>query len=84
MKTNEQLVMEFDIRGQVCPSSLLLALKEMNRHKERLKIGAVKLAFTTDSRDATVTIPDAAANMGYGAHVAKQEGHYLIVVDNGQ
>jgi hypothetical protein len=72
-----------DIRGQICPSSLLIALKEINRHKERLRTGEVALLFKTDNRDATVTIPDAAENMGYGTKVVKEADYYLITVDNG-
>ncbi len=73
----------FDIRGQICPSTLLIALKEMNRHKEGLRSGETLLVFKTDNRDATVTIPDAAENMGYGADVAKEADYYLITIDNG-
>lgn len=77
-------LMEFDIRGQICPSTLLIALKAMNLHREGLRSGEVKLAFRTDNRDATITIPDAAANMGYGVSVEKEEGYYVIVVEAGQ
>ncbi len=76
-------VIQLDIRGQICPSTLLIALKEMNRHKEALRSGEVALLFKTDNRDATVTIPDAAENMGYGANVSKEADYYLITVDNG-
>ncbi|HEY6838832.1 MAG TPA: sulfurtransferase TusA family protein [Geobacteraceae bacterium] len=77
-------LMEFDIRGQICPSTLLIALKEMNLHRDALRSGEVQLAFKTDNRDATITIPDAAANMGYGVSVEKEEGYYVIVIEAGQ
>ncbi len=76
-------VIHFDIRGQICPSTLLIALKEINQHKEALRSGEVVLLFKTNNRDAAVTIPDAAENMGYGATVAKEADYYLITVDNG-
>ncbi len=83
MDNSRRKVIHFDIRGQICPSTLLIALKEMNRHKEAIRNGEVSLLFKTDNRDATVTIPDAAENMGYWANVAKEGDHYLINIDNG-
>jgi len=77
---NTMEIIEFDIRGQVCPSSLLVALKEVNARVDGLRQGKVKLRFLTDNRDATTTIPESAANMGYLVTVAKQEGSYLIEI----
>ena len=76
-------IIEFDIRGQICPSTLLTALKAINSHKQQLRSGGVKLVFKTSNRDATVTIPDAATTMGYGTNVTKEADYYLIVVDDG-
>lgn len=83
MEQNGQKVLEFDIRGQICPSTLLIALREMNDRREELRTGEVRLVFKTDNRDATVTIPEAAGNMGYGVDVAKEADYYLITVING-
>ncbi len=83
MDNSGHKVIHFDIRGQICPSTLLIALKEINQHKEALRSGEVVLLFKTNNRDAAVTIPDAAENMGYGATVAKEADYYLITVDNG-
>jgi TusA-related sulfurtransferase len=77
-------VIEFDIRGQLCPSSLLVALKEVNNHKIELRGGSVQLLFRTDNRDCTITIPDTVTIMGYGVKVTKDTDHYVIVVDNGK
>ncbi len=71
---------EFDIRGQLCPATLLVALKEINARAALLKSGAVKLCFLIDNRDATGTIPESASNMGYAVTVEKQEGWYRIEV----
>ncbi len=84
MEKAGQEILEFDIRGQICPSSLLIALKEVNTHKERLRRGEVALAFKTDNRDATITIPDAATHMGYWVRVTKSADYYVVLVDNGQ
>ncbi len=72
--------LEFDIRGQICPSSLLIALKEVNARVEQLRAGSVKLCFITDNRDATVTIPESALNMGYSVTVEREGGYYRIEV----
>ena len=83
MSGKKELI-EFDIRGQICPSTLLIALKEMNSRKAEIRNGSVELTFKTDNRDATVTIPDAAENMGYGVSVAREADYYLIVIDDGK
>jgi TusA-related sulfurtransferase len=75
-------VIEFDIRGQLCPSTLLTALKEVNNHKVALRSGSVNLLFRTDNRDCTITIPDTVTIMGYGVKVTKDTDHYVIVIDN--
>lgn len=80
-ETGPQLI-EVDLRGQLCPSTLLTALKEINDHKARLRDGSAKLLFMTDNRDCTVAIPDAVTIMGYGVKVSRDGDHYLIVVDN--
>jgi TusA-related sulfurtransferase len=71
---------ETDIRGQICPSTLLVALKEMNAQSSGLREGTVTLCFLTDNRDATITIPESAANMGYAVDVQKRDGYYIIEV----
>jgi TusA-related sulfurtransferase len=72
---------ELDIRGQVCPSCLLLALREINRHHAEVKAGRARVVVLIDSRDATGTIPEAVKNMGLTARVDKIEGFYRVVVD---
>ncbi len=71
---------EVDLRGQICPATLLKALQEINRHKEALRAGTTILVVLTDHRDATVTIPDAASSMGYGVAVKKDGPHYRVVI----
>jgi len=76
----ELQTLNFDIRGQICPSALLTALRELNRHRPSLKKGTVRLQFLTDNRDATITIPGAANNMGYVVEVKKEDSYYLVIV----
>ncbi len=71
---------EFDIRGQVCPSALLVTLREINSHYRELQQGECTLHVLTDSRKATVTIPSAATNMGFHVDVCPEQGYYLIVI----
>lgn len=70
-----------DIRGQICPSTLLIALKEINRLKNQLKNAELELMILTDNRDAVATIPDAAITMGYTSNIEKaEEGFYKITI----
>jgi len=71
---------ELDIRGQVCPSCLLLTLRDINNHHAALSEGRARLTVLIDSRDATGTIPAAVKNMGLTAQVDKVEDYYRIVI----
>lgn len=71
---------EMDIRGQICPSSLLLVLREVNQRHRELLAGDLCLVILTDNRDATGTIPDAVSNMGFFAEVEKIAGSYRITI----
>jgi TusA-related sulfurtransferase len=72
--------LEMDIRGQVCPSSLLLALREIDRYHQDLVRGLVRIVILTDNRDATETIPEAVHNVGMDAMAEKVEDYYRITV----
>lgn len=69
-----------NILGQVCPACLLVALKELNHNREKLKKGEVEILIKTDHRDATRTIPDSAKAMGYNVDVKKVDTYYEIKV----
>lgn len=73
-------LIEFDIRGQVYPSTLLAALREIDSHRERIRSGAVKLLFRTDNPHCTKTIPDAVSGMGHDVSVSRDSDHYLIII----
>ncbi len=81
MITENQKHIEYDIRGQMCPSTLLTTLKEINRLKEQLSSGSIYIEVKTDNRDATSTIPTTVNNMGYEATVTKKEGYYQIIIN---
>ena len=71
-------VIKMDIRGQICPSSLLLVLREINQQHQELMTGQLSIVVLTDNRDATGTIPEAVRNMGIDAVVEKMDGYYRI------
>lgn len=71
---------QLDILGQVCPACLLVVLREMNTHRQRLKNGEVHLVIKTDHRDTTRTIPESARKMGYEVEVKNLEGFYEITI----
>lgn len=69
---------EFDICGQICPSALLTALREINANRNDLRQRQAQLLIKTDARDATRTIPTAVENMGYRVDIEKTDGYYCI------
>lgn len=69
---------DIDIRGQICPSCLLIALKELNSHAMAIRAHESELAMVTDDCQATVTIPAAALRMGLGAEVQDLDDSYRI------
>lgn len=77
---NEAEIIELDIRGQVCPSSLLLVLREINNRNKMLMAGQCQIVVSTDNRDATGTIPATVANMGLFAKVRKVDDFYQIQI----
>ena len=80
MKNEVSGVVEFDIRGQICPSSLLITLREINVRRKEIKCGAQEIVILTDNRDATTTVPEALKNMGYKVIVEKKDHYYVIEV----
>lgn len=73
-------VIEIDVCGQICPSSLLTALGEINKHKESLRSGEVQLDILTDNPDSTNRIGEAVGNMGYMVKIEDQKGHFKISI----
>ncbi|WP_321368988.1 sulfurtransferase TusA family protein [uncultured Desulfuromusa sp.] len=71
---------EIDVCGQICPSSLLTALREVNRHKEQLRSGHLQLNILTDNHDSTNRICDAVSNMGYQIEVEDKKKYYKISI----
>lgn len=71
---------EYNLCGQICPSTLLVALREINKNMSQLNSGEVKLLFITNNRDSVNTIPEAAGSMGLKVNVQKHESHYEIIV----
>jgi TusA-related sulfurtransferase len=72
-----------DIRGQICPSCLLLALKELNLNSEAVRDGHAEIVVTTDDRQATATIPVTVDRMGFRSDVARMDDGYRIRIFSG-
>jgi TusA-related sulfurtransferase len=76
----EEAVVELNILGQVCPACLLVVLKEINNHRDKLRSGRTRLVVRTDHRNATRTVPDSARKMGYEVDIKKVDTFYEITV----
>lgn len=74
---------DIDIRGQICPSCLLLALKELNHNAEAVRAGSAEIVVTTDDRQATTTIPVTVDRMGFCTEVTRLDGSYRIRIFGG-
>lgn len=74
----EKQIITMDIRGQICPSCLLLALKEVNSNIEAIKREELEIKIISDDRHATATIPDAVVKMGLTTTVEKSDGSFVI------
>ncbi|MDD2365264.1 MAG: sulfurtransferase TusA family protein [Desulfuromonadaceae bacterium] len=82
MKSNDVNIIEFNLCGQICPSTLLVALREINKNSASLSNGEIKLLFKTDNRDSINTIPETSRNMGFRVEVEKRGAQYEILVSN--
>lgn len=81
MKSREIVeVVDLNILGQVCPACLLVVLKALNDHEDRLRSGRTRLLVRTDHRDSTRTVPESARKMGYQVEVNKIDRHYEISI----
>jgi TusA-related sulfurtransferase len=67
-----------DIRGQLCPSCLLLTLKALNQHGAAIRARQTELVVMTDDRQATATVPAAADRLGLHTQVERLDGCYRI------
>lgn len=76
--SEEKKIIEMDIRGQICPSCLLLALKEVNSNIQSIKERESEICILSDDRHATVTIPDAVTKMGLSTSVEKGSAGFTI------
>lgn len=71
---------EVDARGFVCPSSLLVALRELNKHKDGLQSGIVRVVFMIDNHESTNRICEAVKSMGYAFEVEEARDGYFVTV----
>lgn len=69
---------DIDIRGQICPSCLLLTLQEINRNVTEIHTGSIELLVITDDRHATNTIPAMVDRMGFCTEILRLGDDYRI------
>jgi TusA-related sulfurtransferase len=69
---------DLDIRGQICPSCLLLTLRAVNRNSAAIRDDGLEIVVTTDDRQATATIPSTVDRMGFRSEVVRVDGTYRI------
>jgi len=74
---------DIDIRGQICPSCLLLTLREMNDNGSAIRAGTTEIVVVTDDRQATATIPATADRMGFRSEVSRIDEAYRIRIFGG-
>jgi len=74
---------DIDIRGQLCPSCLLLTLKELNNHGAAVRACHTEIVVMTDDRQATATIPATAERMGFRTEVDRLDDGYRIRIFGG-
>ena len=80
MSGQKYQTVEVDVCGQICPSSLLTALREVNKHKQPLKNGDLQLDILTDNHDSTNRVCEAVGNMGYQVTVEDLKNHFRISI----
>lgn len=81
---SEQAIIEHDMRGQICPSCLIMALREINTRQDEIRSMSRELHILTDNRQSTSTIPQAAINMGYQVEVIKEQSWYRLKISKRQ
>ncbi|MCW8900145.1 MAG: sulfurtransferase TusA family protein [Gammaproteobacteria bacterium] len=80
MNNNKQQLV-LDIRGQICPSCLLIALKEVTINADKLNNKEMSILILSDDRHATATIPDAVHSMGFSTTISKTDDGYEILIN---
>jgi TusA-related sulfurtransferase len=74
---------DIDIRGQICPSCLLLTLKALNGNSAAVRAGSAEIVVTTDDRQATATIPATVDRMGFRTEISRLDSIYRIRIFSG-
>jgi len=80
MTTNTPSTVSVDVRGFVCPSSLLVALRELNKYRESLRTEDFTMELMVDNHDSTNRICDAVKSMGYDFQISEVGHGYCIAV----
>jgi TusA-related sulfurtransferase len=60
-----------DLRGDVCPYPLIMAIKRVSAVEDRLRSGRIILKFIVDHPPSTKSIPREAKKRGYQTEIEK-------------
>ncbi|OEU69690.1 MAG: hypothetical protein BA864_14110 [Desulfuromonadales bacterium C00003093] len=74
---------KIDVCGQICPSTLLTTLREVNTHKTLLRSGELQLVILTDNFDSVNRASEAVGNMGYRIDVLDLKKHFQVTISRG-
>lgn len=80
MPEQKRDIIEVDTCGQICPSTLLTALNEVNKHRLSLRSGKMQLDILTDNHDSTNRVSEAISNMGYMVKVEDRKKFFCITI----
>lgn len=80
MPEQKRKIIEVDVCGQLCPSTLLISLKEVNMLKQSLLNGETQLDILTDNHDSTNRVCEAIGNMGYQVDVEDRKNFFRIII----
>jgi TusA-related sulfurtransferase len=80
MSSDIPSTVHIDVRGYVCPSSLLVALRELNKYRDLLRTDHFTMELMIDNHESTNRICDAVKSLGYDFRVTDVDNSYCIVV----
>ncbi len=80
MTSDTPSTVHIDVRGFVCPSSLLVALRELNKYRKSLRSDTFKMELMVDNHESTNRICDAVRSMGYDFQITDADNSYCIAV----
>ena len=73
-----------DLKGDVCPYPLIMAIKRINEVEDHLKSGRIVLKFVVDHPPSTMSIPREIKKRGYQTELEKTGAAEWIITVKGK